>query len=58
MRSDIEIKRDVETELRRTPDIDATDIAGAVKNGIVTLTGFVHDGILRALDDMARKATA
>src|SRR5882762_8656940 len=41
MRSDIDIKRDVEAELRWNPDIDATDIAVAVKNGVVTLTGFV-----------------
>lgn len=42
MRSDIDIKRDVEAELLSNPDIDATDIAVAVKNGIVTLTGFVR----------------
>src|SRR5919106_959995 len=41
MRSDSDIKRDVEDELRWDPDIDATDIAVAVKNGVVTLTGFV-----------------
>src|SRR5688500_2863909 len=42
MRSDIDIKRDVEEELRQDPDIDATDIAVAVKNGVVTLSGFVR----------------
>jgi osmotically-inducible protein OsmY len=42
MRSDIDIKRDVEAELLANPDIDATDIAVAVKNGVVTLTGFVR----------------
>jgi osmotically-inducible protein OsmY len=42
MRSDEEIKRDVEEELRWDPDIDPTDIAVAVKNGVVTLTGFVR----------------
>src|SRR5580692_7422763 len=42
MRSDVDIKRDVEAELRWNPDIDATDIAVAVKNGVVTLTGFVR----------------
>jgi osmotically-inducible protein OsmY len=41
MRSDSEIKRDVEDELRWDPDIDPTDIAVAVKNGVVTLSGFV-----------------
>jgi hypothetical protein len=33
MRSDSDIKRDVEDELRWDPDIDATDIAVTVKNG-------------------------
>ncbi len=42
MRSDSDIKRDVEDELRWDPDIDATDIAVAVKGGVVTLTGFVR----------------
>jgi osmotically-inducible protein OsmY len=42
MRSDEEIKQDVERELRYDPDMDATDIAVAVKEGVVTLTGFVH----------------
>jgi len=41
MRSDSEIKRDVEDEIRWDPDIDPTDIGVAVKNGVVTLTGFV-----------------
>src|SRR5688572_9527098 len=42
MRSDIDIKSDVEQELRRNPDIDATDIAVVVKNGVVALNGFVR----------------
>ena len=42
MRSDSDIKRDVEDELRWDPDIDPTDIAVNVNNGIVTLTGFVR----------------
>jgi osmotically-inducible protein OsmY len=40
MRSDSEIKRDVEDELRWNPDIDATDIAVSVNKGVVTLSGF------------------
>jgi osmotically-inducible protein OsmY len=40
MRSDSEIKMDVESELRWHPDLDATDIAVAVKNGVVALSGF------------------
>lgn len=42
MKSDSEIKRDVEEELRWDPDIDATDIAVSVANGVVTLSGFVR----------------
>jgi osmotically-inducible protein OsmY len=42
MKSDQEIKRDIEDELRWDPDVDATDIGVAVKGGVVTLTGFVH----------------
>ena len=42
MRSDLDIKRDVEEELRENADIDATDIGVSVKNGVVTLSGFVR----------------
>ncbi|KXU31482.1 ornithine aminotransferase [Sphingobium sp. 22B] len=42
MKTDSDIKRDVEAELRWDPDIDATDISVAVKDGVVTLTGFVR----------------
>jgi osmotically-inducible protein OsmY len=42
MRPDSDIRRDVEDELRWDPEIDATDIAVTVKNGVVTLTGFVR----------------
>ena len=42
MRSDSDIKRDVEAELKWDPDIDATDIGVAVKDGVVTLAGFVR----------------
>jgi osmotically-inducible protein OsmY len=42
MRSDADIKRDVEMELRWDPDISADDIAVAVKDGVVTLTGFAR----------------
>jgi osmotically-inducible protein OsmY len=43
MRTDADIKRDVEEEIRWTPDVDATDIAVAVKDGVVLLTGFVKN---------------
>jgi osmotically-inducible protein OsmY len=42
MALDSDIKRDVEAELKWDPVIDATDIAVAVSNGVVTLTGFVR----------------
>ena len=42
MRSDLDIKRDVEQELESDPDIDATDVAVALKSGVVTLSGFVR----------------
>jgi osmotically-inducible protein OsmY len=42
MRADSDIRRDVEDELRWDPDIDATDVAVSVNNGVVTLTGFVR----------------
>src|ERR1700757_1525044 len=42
MRSDSDIKRDVEDELRWDPDLDATDIAVTVKSGVVTLAGFMR----------------
>ena len=42
MKSDEDIKKDVEDELRWDPDIDPSDIGVAVKNGVVTLSGFVR----------------
>jgi osmotically-inducible protein OsmY len=41
MITDSDIKQDVEDELRWTPDVDPTDIGVAVKDGVVTLSGFV-----------------
>jgi osmotically-inducible protein OsmY len=42
MRPDKDIKHDVEDELQWDPDIEAADIAVAVKDGVVTLTGFAR----------------
>jgi osmotically-inducible protein OsmY len=47
VRSDDDIKRDVEQELRADPDINASDIAVAVKDGVVTLSGFVRSYMQR-----------
>src|SRR3954465_6345619 len=41
MKSDRDIERDVKEELEWDPDLDASDIAISVKNGVVTLAGFV-----------------
>jgi osmotically-inducible protein OsmY len=41
MRTDSEIKRDVEDELKYDADIESSDIGVAVKGGVVTLAGFV-----------------
>jgi osmotically-inducible protein OsmY len=42
MRPDSDIKHDVEEELQSDPTVDSTDIAVAVKSGVVTLSGFVR----------------
>jgi osmotically-inducible protein OsmY len=39
MRSDEDVKRYVEDELKWDPNVDSTDIAVAARNGIVTLAG-------------------
>ena len=58
MRTDSEIKEDVERELKFDPDIDATDIAVSVKNGAVALTGFTRSYLqkLQAEKDAKRIA--
>ena len=42
MKTDSELKRDVEQELKYDPDINPNDIAVNAKGGVVTLTGFVR----------------
>jgi len=42
MRTDSEIKRDVEDEFKYDAGVDATDIGVSVKNGVVSLTGFAR----------------
>jgi osmotically-inducible protein OsmY len=55
-RTDLDIKRDVEEELRSDPRIDATDIAVAVKDRVVTLTGFVRGyGQRRVAEEDAKR---
>jgi osmotically-inducible protein OsmY len=58
MRSDDEVKRDVEEELRWEPDIDEIDIAVAVKDGVVTLSGFARSWGQRRAAEAAAKRVA
>jgi osmotically-inducible protein OsmY len=56
MRSDSDIKHDVEEELKWEPNVDATDVAVAVKNGVVTLTGFVRSYAHKLAAERAAKS--
>ena len=58
MRLDSDIRRDVEDELRWDPDIDATDIAVAVHQGVVTLAGFVRSYAQKTQAERAAKRVA
>lgn len=58
MRSDSDIKHDVEDELRWDPNVNSTDIAVAVKNGVVTLTGFVRSFAHKRAAESAAKRVA
>jgi osmotically-inducible protein OsmY len=58
MRPDSDIERDVRDELQWRPDLDATDIAVSVKNGVVTLTGFVHSYVDKYEAEAATKRVA
>jgi osmotically-inducible protein OsmY len=42
IRTDSEIKHDVEDELKYDAGVDSIDIGVAIKNGVVSLTGFVR----------------
>jgi osmotically-inducible protein OsmY len=58
MRSDSDIRRDVEDELRWDPDLDPTDIAVSVNSGVVTLAGFVHSYTQKYQAETAAKRVA
>jgi osmotically-inducible protein OsmY len=58
MRSDSEIKRDVENELRSDPDIQPDAIAVAVEEGAVSLTGFVRSYRQKRRPEAAAKRVA
>jgi osmotically-inducible protein OsmY len=55
MKSEADIKRDVESELRWAPEVDETDIAVKVTGGVVTLTGFVRSYMERFEAERATK---
>jgi osmotically-inducible protein OsmY len=57
-RSDPEIEEDVRAELEWQPGLDATDIAVSVRNGIVTLAGFVHHYNDKVTAEVAAKRVA
>jgi osmotically-inducible protein OsmY len=58
MHSDSEIERDVKAELDWQPGLDTTDIAVAVKNGVVTLAGFVRHYSDKYQAELAAKRVA
>lgn len=43
MKADIDIKKDVEAELKWSPDVDDTDIAVQVRSGEVSLSGYARN---------------
>jgi osmotically-inducible protein OsmY len=58
MKSNEEIERDVREELKWDPDLDASDIAVSVKDGVVTLAGFVKSYTERLEAEIAAKRVA
>src|SRR5258708_19268333 len=58
MKSDSEIERDVKDELEWNPDLDASDIAVAVKQGVATLAGFVKSYTDKYESEAAAKRVA
>jgi osmotically-inducible protein OsmY len=58
MRPNSDIERDVKEELQWRPDLDATDIAVSVKNGVVALTGFTHSYVDKYEAESAAKHVA
>jgi osmotically-inducible protein OsmY len=58
MRSDSEIERDVREELKWDPDLDASDVAVSVKDGVVALAGFTRSYADRLEAEAAAKRVA
>lgn len=55
MRTDSEIKSDVEEELHWVPDVDDSDVSVKVSHGIVTLTGSVPNYLDKSQAECAAK---
>jgi osmotically-inducible protein OsmY len=56
MKSDGDLKRDVEAELQWEPALDSRDIGVAVRDGVVTLTGVVRSyAERRSAEDAAKR---
>ena len=54
--TDLELKANVESELKWEPSVNAAEVGVAAKDGIVTLHGFVQDAWdLLALRRIAKK---
>jgi osmotically-inducible protein OsmY len=58
MRTDSIIKQDVDAELRWNPEVDETDIASKVQDGIVTLSGFARNYYEKHLAEITVKRIA
>lgn len=58
MRSDTDIKTDIDAELKWSPDVDETDIATKVNDGAVTLSGYVRCLHEKHLAEVAVKRVA
>jgi len=58
MRTDGEIKQDIEAELQWSPDVDQTDVAVKVTNRVVTLTGYVPSNVQKYRAEAAAKRVA
>jgi osmotically-inducible protein OsmY len=58
MKADSEVRRDVEGELRWSPDLDDKDISVKASDGVVTLTGFVGSYYEKCQAEVATKRVA
>lgn len=58
MKSDSDIKNDVDNELKWNPEIEPTDIASKVTGGAVTLSGFARNAYEKHLAEITAKRVA